>query len=68
MPSKNSQEIVFSCIFLTLLVYTIWASTKQSVLQWGGLTSGSMSAFVLLQLLRLKSDEAGSRILTAQNG
>jgi isoprenylcysteine carboxyl methyltransferase (ICMT) family protein YpbQ len=40
MPSKTTLKILFSCIFITLLVYNSWASTKQSVLQWGGLTTG----------------------------
>ena len=40
MPSKSALKILFSCIFLTLLVYNSWAATQQSVLQWGGLTVG----------------------------
>jgi hypothetical protein len=114
MPTKTSLKILFSCIFSTLLGYTIWAGTKQPVLQWGGLTSGpdrywtiatfmdayfgfltfyvwvlykevrwlprlawfiaimllgnmAMSAYVLLQLVRLKPDESASRILIVRN-
>jgi len=40
MPTKAVLRTLFSCILLTLLVYTGWASTRQSVLQWGGLTTG----------------------------
>jgi hypothetical protein len=40
MSTKTALKILFSCILLTLLVYTAWASSRQSVLQWGGLTSG----------------------------
>jgi hypothetical protein len=110
MSAKTSLKILFSCIFLSLLLYTAWASTQQSVLQWGGLTTGpdrywttatfmdayfgfltfyvwvfyketrwlaraawfiaimllgnmAMSAYVLLQLLRLKHDQNASAIL-----
>jgi hypothetical protein len=40
MPAKNTLKIIFSCILLTLLVCTVWASTKQPVLRWQGLTTG----------------------------
>ena len=40
MPSKSALKVLFSCIFITLLVYNSWAATQQSVLQWGGLTNG----------------------------
>jgi len=110
MPSKTILKILFSCIFLTLLVYNSWASTQQSVLAWGGLTTGAdrywtiatfldayfgfltfyvwvfykeprwalrliwfiaimalgniaMSAYVLLQLYRLRPDQDVSAIL-----
>jgi Protein of unknown function (DUF1475) len=114
MPTKTSLKILFSCIFGVLLVFTAWASTKQSVLQWGGITTGpdrywtiatlmdayfgfltfyvwvlfkeprwlpralwfiaimllgnmAMSAYVLLQLLRLKNPQHVSSILITQN-
>ncbi len=38
MPSKTFLKILFSCIFLTMLVYTSWATTQQSLPRWGGLT------------------------------
>jgi hypothetical protein len=97
-----------------LALYTGWASTRQPVLQWGGLTSGpdrywtiatlmdayfgfltfyvwvffkesrwlprvawfiaimllgnmAMSAYVLLQLLRLRADQPASAVLTTPN-
>ena len=40
MSTKTALKILFSCILLSLLAYTAWASTRQSVLHWGGLTSG----------------------------
>jgi hypothetical protein len=114
MPARIGLKVLFTCIFLTLLFYTAWASTRQPVLQWGGLTTGqdrywtiatlidaycgfltfyvwvlykeqrwlpriawfiaimvlgnmAMSAYVLLQLLRLKDGQNASVILTAQN-
>jgi hypothetical protein len=114
MPTKTSLKLLFTCIFLTLLIYTAWASTRQPVLQWAGLTTGpdrywtiatlmdaycgfltfyvwvlykearwlpriawfvaimilgnmAMSAYVLLQLLRLKQGQNTAVILTAQN-
>jgi hypothetical protein len=114
MTTKTTLKILFSCIFLALLLYTGWASTRQPVLQWGGLTSGpdrywtiatlmdayfgfltfyvwvffkeprwgpriawfiaimllgnmAMSAYVLLQLLRLRPDQPVSAILATRN-
>jgi hypothetical protein len=114
MSTKTALKILFSCIFLSLLVYTAWASTRQSVLHWGGLTSApdrywtratlmdayfgfltfyvwvfykesrwlpriawfvaimllgnmAMSAYVLLQLFRLRADQAAREILSARN-
>lgn len=110
MPSKTFLKILFFCIFLTLLVYNSWATTQQSLLQWGGLTTGvdrywtiatfldayfgfltfyvwvfykeprwaprllwfiaimalgniAMSAYVLLQLFRLRPDQDVSAVL-----
>jgi isoprenylcysteine carboxyl methyltransferase (ICMT) family protein YpbQ len=40
MSTKTALKVLFSCILLSLLVCTAWASTRQSVLHWGGLTSG----------------------------
>jgi hypothetical protein len=39
MSTKTALKFLFSCIFLALLVCTAWASTQQSVWQWGGLKS-----------------------------
>ena len=114
MSSKASLKILFSCILLSLLIYTVWASSRQPVLQWGGLTTGpdrywtiatlmdayfgfltfyiwvffkearvlpkiawfvaimllgnmAMSAYVLVQLLRLRPDQAAPAILSTRN-
>jgi Protein of unknown function (DUF1475) len=40
MTAKTALKILFSCIFLTLLSYNLWASTRQPLLQWSGLTAG----------------------------
>jgi len=114
MTKKIPLIILFCSIFLAMLLVTGWASTYQSVLQWGGLKSGpdrywtlatlmdaycgfatfyawvfykearwrariawftgimllgnmAMSAYVLLQLLRLPRDQDASAMLTARN-
>jgi hypothetical protein len=114
MSTKTILKVLFSCILLSLLIYTGWASTRQPVLQWGGLTTGpdrywtiatlmdayfgfltfyvwvfykelswlpriawfvaimllgnmAMSAYVLLQLLRLRPDQGASAVLTTRN-
>jgi hypothetical protein len=40
MSRKTTLKILFSSIFLTLLICSAWAGVHQSVLQWGGLTTG----------------------------
>jgi hypothetical protein len=114
MSTKITLKILFSSIFLSLLICTVWASVQQPVLRWGGLTSGpdrywtiatlmdayfgfltfyvwvffkesrylpriawfvaimflgnmAMSAYVLLQLARLRPDQAVLTILAARN-
>jgi hypothetical protein len=114
MSAKTVLKILFSCIFFGLLCYNLWAGTRQSVFQWGGLTTGpdrywtvatfidaycgfvtfyvwvfykearwfkrtvwflaimllgniAMSAYVLLQLMRLGRDQEANGILTARN-
>jgi len=114
MSQKSLLKLLFSCILLSLAVYTGWASTRQSMLQWTGLTSGAdrywtiatmldayfgfltfyvwvfykeqrwvprigwfiaimllgnmaMSAYVLLQLMRLKAGQPAAAILAARN-
>ncbi len=114
MSTKTTLKILFSCILVTLLIYTAWAGSRQPVLQWGGLTSGpdrywtiatlmdayfgfltfyvwvffkevralpkiawfiaimllgnmAMSAYVLVQLLRLRPDQKASAILSTRN-
>jgi Protein of unknown function (DUF1475) len=41
MSAKTFLKALFSCVFLTLLVYNLWAATRQPLLQWGGLTTGA---------------------------
>ena len=114
MSTKTTLIILFSCILLSLLVCTLWASGQQPVLQWGGLTSGvdrywtiatlmdayfgfltfyvwvffkepralprmawfiaimllgnmAMSAYVLLQLLKLRPGQNVAAILSTRN-
>ena len=115
MSTKSILRILLSLILLSLLVYTSWASTRQPVLQWGGLTTGpdrfwtiatlmdayfgfltfyvwvfykelrwlpriawfvaimllgnmAMSAYVLIQLARLRPGDPAAAILTARHG
>jgi hypothetical protein len=110
MTTRTLLKVLFSAIFLTMLVYTSWASLQQPVMAWRGLTTGpdrfwtiatmldayfafltfyvwvcfkerlwlpragwfiaimllgnmAMSAYVLLQLLRLRPDQPVSDIL-----
>lgn len=114
MPTRTFLKLLFSAIFLTMLVYTSWASLQQPVLQWQGLTAGpdrywtiatlldayfgfltfyvwvcfkerralprvgwfvaimllgnmAMSAYVLLQLLRLRPEQPVSDVLTSRH-
>jgi hypothetical protein len=60
MSSKTSLKILFSCILLTLLIYTVWASSRQPVLQWGGLTSGTDRYWTI-------ATQDASAILSARN-
>jgi Protein of unknown function (DUF1475) len=39
MTTHTALKIIFSGIFLILLGCTLWASTHQSVIHWGGLTT-----------------------------
>ncbi|MEO9077775.1 MAG: DUF1475 family protein [Rhodanobacter sp.] len=110
MTTRTLLKVLFSAIFLTMLVYTRWASLQQPVMAWQGLTAGpdrfwtiatlldayfafltfyvwvcfkerhwlpralwfvaimllgnmAMSAYVLLQLLRLRPEQDVSEIL-----
>ena len=113
MSTKIALKILFFCIFLSLLLCSVWAGTRQSILQWGGLNGSdrywtiatlmdayfgfltfyvwvlfkeprwlaragwfvaimllgnmAMSAYVLIQLARLRPDQGASSILTARN-
>lgn len=114
MSTKAALTILFSCILLSLLACTLWASLQQPVLQWTGMTVGldrywtratmldaycgfltfyvwvyyrepralarlawfiaiillgnmAMSAYVLLQLARLRPGQGVAALLTARN-
>ena len=114
MSTNTTLKILFSCIFLSLLVCTVWAGIHQPILQWGGLKHGpdrywtiatlmdayfgfltfyvwvfckesrwvpriawftaimllgnmAMSAYVLLNLARLRPGQGASAILAARN-
>lgn len=38
MNSKTILKVLFSCICVSLAAYTLWASIRQPLTQWGGLT------------------------------
>jgi Protein of unknown function (DUF1475) len=40
MPSKNSLRVLFSAILISMLIVTSWASVRQSMFAWGGLSAG----------------------------
>jgi isoprenylcysteine carboxyl methyltransferase (ICMT) family protein YpbQ len=40
MSTKSLLKALFTCILVSLVIYTIWAGTRQSVFDWGGLTTG----------------------------
>jgi hypothetical protein len=65
MSTKTTLKILFSCIFLTLLIYTGWAGRQQTILQWRG--NMAMSGYVLLQLVRLRPDQSVATVLSARN-
>ncbi len=114
MTNKTTLKILFSCVFLAMLICTGWASSQESLLQWGALRTGqdrywtiatlmdayfgfftfyvwvlfkesrwlpriawflaimflgnmAMSAYVLLQLIRLRPDQSASAILAVRN-
>ena len=114
MPARSTLRILFAFIFLCMLGYTSYASTRQSMFAWGGLTAGpdrywtiatmldayfgfltfyvwvfykelrwlpriawfiaimvfgnmAMSAYVLVQLSRLRAADQTAAILSARN-
>jgi Protein of unknown function (DUF1475) len=40
MSARNTLKLLCGLIFLALLAYSIWASTRQPVWDWQGLTRG----------------------------
>lgn len=48
---KSGLTLLFGCIMTSLLLYTGWASTQQSVLYWTGLTAGADRYWTIATLL-----------------
>jgi hypothetical protein len=111
--SQTPLKLLFSCIFLSLFLCSVWASIHQGVFAWGGLKGPdrywtiatlmdayfgfltfyvwvfykemrwlprllwlvaimllgnmAMSSYVLVQLARLRRNDAASSILAARN-
>ncbi len=40
MSPKSLLKALFACILVSLVIYTAWAGTRQSVFAWRGLTTG----------------------------
>ena len=51
MSTKAALKVLFFAILLTMLIYTGWASTQQSVLQWGGVSVGRDRYWTMATLL-----------------
>jgi len=51
MSPRSRLKWLFSCILLTLAVYTGWASTRQPVLQWTGMTHGTDRYWTIATML-----------------
>lgn len=47
---KRALQIVFGFIFVSLLACTVWASTRQSVFDWGGLVTPPDNAWTIATL------------------
>ena len=48
---KRTLQLLFSLILLTLAGYTTWASTRQSMFAWGGLTTAPDNLWTIATLL-----------------
>ena len=51
MPTKTLLKLLFAGIFVSLLAYTVWASTRQPVFLWGGLTQGDDRYWTIATLM-----------------
>jgi hypothetical protein len=51
MTKKQLLTLLFSCVFLSMLLVTGWASGRQSVLQWGGLNPGPDRGWTIATLM-----------------
>ena len=48
---KRALQWLFSFILVTLVGYTIWVSTRQSVFDWGGLTTAPDNLWTIATLI-----------------
>ena len=48
---KRKLQLLFGFIFLTLAAYTAWASTRQSMFAWGGLTTPPDNLWTIATLM-----------------
>ena len=48
---KRALQWLFAFIFVTLIGFTIWASTRQSVFDWGGLTTAPDNLWTIATLI-----------------
>lgn len=51
MPRKSALQVLFSAILVSMLIVTTWASTRQSMFAWGGLTTGPDRYWTLATLM-----------------
>jgi hypothetical protein len=48
---KRSLQVLFGFICLSLVAYTTWASTRQSMFAWGGLTTPPDNLWTIATLI-----------------
>lgn len=51
MSAKLFLKVLFTCILLSMIGYTAWASMQQPVLQWRGMTQGVDRYWTIATLL-----------------
>ena len=51
MQVKRVLQILFGCIFMTMMLYSIWVSTRQPLWEWGGLTQAPDNLWTIATLL-----------------
>jgi hypothetical protein len=48
---KRALQILFAFVLVSLTSYNVWASTQQSVLDWGGLTTAPDNLWTIATLI-----------------